>query len=330
MKEGISINSGLLALGNVISALGDLTHATTTTSTHIPYRDSKLTRLLQDSLGGNARTMMIACVSPIEFNLNETLSTIKYANRARNIKNVISTNEVEAGWSEVEYLQKTVIRLRAELATTSSSPTSRDGGSMLNGMANGNGNTNGVKKMGLVMEEFGAAPSVDHSAVVRSGITRDEFALAVEPIVEEYEKSLSALDGQLALTRASLAFSEEEMKELELRVEEEEATNDANALLIEELKSRIGRLTEREATSEGYVRNLESRLSHVDDDEKEETVVLAKPDNREARVLALEVSLAELKSKYDDSELEVAKLRQLAAAESESEFSVVSDDIHSY
>ena len=64
MKEGISINSGLHALGNVISALGDPAKARKTT--HIPYRDSKLTRLLQDSLGGNAYTLMIACVSPTE------------------------------------------------------------------------------------------------------------------------------------------------------------------------------------------------------------------------------------------------------------------------
>ena len=61
VKESISINSGLLALGNVISALGDESKR----ATHVPYRDSKLTRLLQDSLGGNSRTLMIACISPL-------------------------------------------------------------------------------------------------------------------------------------------------------------------------------------------------------------------------------------------------------------------------
>lgn len=96
VKEGISINFGLHALGNVISALGDPARARQTT--HIPYRDSKLTRLLQDSLGGNAHTLMIACISPTEFNVNETLNTLKYANRARNIKNSASINEIEVGW----------------------------------------------------------------------------------------------------------------------------------------------------------------------------------------------------------------------------------------
>lgn len=54
---------------------------------HIPYRDSKLTRILQDSLGGNSRTSMIACCSPAESSYEETLNTLKYASRARNIKN---------------------------------------------------------------------------------------------------------------------------------------------------------------------------------------------------------------------------------------------------
>lgn len=76
---------GLLALGNVISALGDESKR----GNHVPYRDSKLTRLLQDSLGGNSKTLMIACVSPSDVDFQETLSTLKYADRAKNIKNKV-------------------------------------------------------------------------------------------------------------------------------------------------------------------------------------------------------------------------------------------------
>lgn len=83
LKEGISINKGLLCLGQVISALTE----DKKDKRHIPYRDSQLTRILQDSLGGNSRTTMIACVSPAETNYEESLSTIRYASRARNIKN---------------------------------------------------------------------------------------------------------------------------------------------------------------------------------------------------------------------------------------------------
>uniref|UniRef100_UPI0035902298 chromosome-associated kinesin KIF4A-like n=2 Tax=Myxine glutinosa TaxID=7769 RepID=UPI0035902298 len=83
LKEGININRGLLALGNVISALGEYSGR----KGHIPYRDSKLTRMLQDSLGGNSHTLMVACISPADAHLDETMNTLRFADRARKIKN---------------------------------------------------------------------------------------------------------------------------------------------------------------------------------------------------------------------------------------------------
>ncbi|XP_006867189.1 PREDICTED: kinesin-like protein KIF7 [Chrysochloris asiatica] len=88
LKESIQINSSLLALGNVISALGDSQRR----SGHIPYRDSKITRILKDSLGGNAKTVMIACVSPSSSDFDETLNTLNYASRAQNIRNCATIN----------------------------------------------------------------------------------------------------------------------------------------------------------------------------------------------------------------------------------------------
>ncbi|KAG9145978.1 hypothetical protein Leryth_015617 [Lithospermum erythrorhizon] len=111
-KEGVHINKGLLALGNVISALGD--EKKRKEGLHVPYRDSKLTRLLQDSLGGNSRTFMIACISPADINAEETLNTLKYANRARNIQNkpVINrdpiSNEMLKMRQQLDYLQATL------------------------------------------------------------------------------------------------------------------------------------------------------------------------------------------------------------------------------
>ncbi|KAG4140448.1 hypothetical protein ERO13_D06G019027v2 [Gossypium hirsutum] len=108
-KEGVHINKGLLALGNVISALGD--EKKRKEGIHVPYRDSKLTRLLQDSLGGNNRTVMIACISPADINAEETLNTLKYANRARNIQNkpVVNrdpmSNEMLKMRQQLQYLQ---------------------------------------------------------------------------------------------------------------------------------------------------------------------------------------------------------------------------------
>ncbi|XP_019736714.1 kinesin-like protein KIF21B isoform X2 [Hippocampus comes] len=109
-REGISINCGLLALGNVISALGDQTKK----GGHVPYRDSKLTRLLQDSLGGNSRTVMIACVSPSDRDFMETLNTLKYANRARNIKNKVVVNQDKTS-QQISALRAEIARLQMEL-----------------------------------------------------------------------------------------------------------------------------------------------------------------------------------------------------------------------
>lgn len=109
-KEGISINCGLLALGNVISALGDKSKR----ALHIPYRDSKLTRLLQDSLGGNSQTVMIACVSPSDRDFMETLNTLKYANRARNIKNKIFINQDKSS-KTIAQLKQQIAQLQLEL-----------------------------------------------------------------------------------------------------------------------------------------------------------------------------------------------------------------------
>uniref|UniRef100_G1S420 Kinesin family member 4B n=1 Tax=Nomascus leucogenys TaxID=61853 RepID=G1S420_NOMLE len=109
LKEGININRGLLCLGNVISALGD-----DKKGGFVPYRDSKLTRLLQDSLGGNSHTLMIACVSPADSNLEETLSTLRYADRARKIKNKPIVN-IDPHTAELNHLKQQVQQLQVLL-----------------------------------------------------------------------------------------------------------------------------------------------------------------------------------------------------------------------
>eukprot|EP00198_Chlamydomonas_reinhardtii_P003876 XP_001693212.1 kinesin family member heavy chain [Chlamydomonas reinhardtii] len=106
LREGIHINRGLLALGNVINAIVD-------NHKHVPYRDSKLTRLLQDSLGGNSRTVMIACVSPADSNFEESLNTLRYADRARHIRNkpVVNRDPIAA---QLAALRSTVAQLKGE------------------------------------------------------------------------------------------------------------------------------------------------------------------------------------------------------------------------
>uniref|UniRef100_A0A672F709 Kinesin-like protein n=1 Tax=Salarias fasciatus TaxID=181472 RepID=A0A672F709_SALFA len=90
LREGANINRSLLALGNVINTLAD----PKSKKTHIPYRDSKLTRILKDSLGGNCRTVMIANISPSSLSYDDTHNTLKYANRAKEIKSSLKSNVV--------------------------------------------------------------------------------------------------------------------------------------------------------------------------------------------------------------------------------------------
>merc|ERR1712029_1138512 len=106
LKEANKINLSLSALGNVISALVD------GKSKHIPYRDSKLTRLLQDSLGGNAKTIMVANIGPANYNYDETITTLRYANRAKNIKNKPRVNEDPKDTLLREF-QEEIARLKA-------------------------------------------------------------------------------------------------------------------------------------------------------------------------------------------------------------------------
>ncbi|KAM8946076.1 kinesin-like protein KIF3B [Pelodytes ibericus] len=108
LKEATKINLSLSALGNVISALVD------GRSTHIPYRDSKLTRLLQDSLGGNAKTVMVANIGPASYNVEETLTTLRYSNRAKNIKNKPRVNE-DPKDALLREFQEEIARLKAQL-----------------------------------------------------------------------------------------------------------------------------------------------------------------------------------------------------------------------
>ena len=110
LVEGANINRSLLALGNCINALGEKGNK----GNFVPYRDSKLTRLLKDSLGGNCRTVMIANISSADSSFEETLNTLKYANRAKNIKTNVQRNVLNVNYHISEYVQL-ITNLRGEI-----------------------------------------------------------------------------------------------------------------------------------------------------------------------------------------------------------------------
>lgn len=110
-QEGSNINKSLLALGNCINSLGESNKG------FVPYRDSKLTRLLKDSLGGNSKTVLIVCISPSAISYEETLNALKYASRALKIRREVTPNVKQLHHeSELEYLRKEVARLRLLLS----------------------------------------------------------------------------------------------------------------------------------------------------------------------------------------------------------------------
>jgi hypothetical protein len=112
MKELTAINKSLSALGNVIAALSSSSRS------HIPYRDAKLTRILQDSLGGNTRTILIACVAPTVLHCIESLSTLQFADRAKNVRITVKANTVVDDKVTLAKAQAEIHRLKALLART--------------------------------------------------------------------------------------------------------------------------------------------------------------------------------------------------------------------
>lgn len=287
IKEGISINSGLLALGNVISALGDPARSKSHTNSHVPYRDSKLTRLLQDSLGGNAHTMMIACVSPTEWNVGETVNTLKYANRARNIKNRVTVNEKEDGWDDIEWLQGTVTRLRKELKQL------KDGGAIIPPGSHGLGThisdstespnkrvlqqmselrnnyedlrekyVERTEELARLRRELGEKHRQSSGGSIGGTAKYEEI---VGPVIEEYEKTISAMEAELGLNRAALRLTNEMVEEKEEELAQLAERHVATELYVEELRTRLVKLGEREASTEAYVRDLEEKMKSYDE-----------------------------------------------------------------
>ncbi|WRT66280.1 uncharacterized protein IL334_003233 [Kwoniella shivajii] len=286
MKEGISINSGLLALGNVISTLCDPVKA----KGHVPYRDSKLTRMLQDSIGGNSLTTMIACISPIEANIGETINTIKYASRARNIKNTTKVNQVEAGWDDVEHLQSTVLKLRKQLAILE-----EDGKSNSTNGHSTQASEESIKQSEKLIQRLAelqrehtelydrylqkCSENMRLSSELRSREPVDNdvsnrFNDMVEPIILEYEKVVSALNQQLDELRGELSAINEMCGDQSRQLQGARDRQFQNEIYVSELRSRLAKLTERNTSSEAYIQDLETKLKvHSDKEDSHSDVV---------------------------------------------------------
>lgn len=274
-KEGIHINAGLSALGNVISSLSD------PTNTHIPYRDSKLTRLLQDSLGGNSTTLMIACVSPAEINLNETVNTIKYAHRAQHIKNKAERNEEWMTNENVDHLRQIIAKLKSEIKALKQrrSPLSSLG-STPSLAPHETRSTSTVDTEPLFAASSLTIPDgcfddaqllVDLRRQIEElqnelTVTRERNLLVeselkqAEPVIHEYESSIAKLESQLVITRAALSHSDQALADQQTKIAEYESLQVNEIRALAELKHRLVLALEREQSSESYCNELKCKL----------------------------------------------------------------------
>jgi DNA repair exonuclease SbcCD ATPase subunit len=354
IKEGISINSGLLALGNVISALGDLSKSRVTT--HIPYRDSKLTRLLQDSLGGNAHTLMIACVSPVEWNVGETVNTLKYANRARNIRNRARIDEKEEGWEDVEWLQNTVVKLRKEVKAIKSGailpPSETEDPGRNDKLSNSAKQvreqlaelqtqyvelrqrfTDRTEELTRLRREAGE--SMRRSGGTLGGVGRYEEI--VGPVIEEYEKTISSMEAELSLNRAALVSCRETVSTVLITVDQRHTNNiltekeeeialelerhAATEAYVEELRGRVAKLSERETSTEAYIQDLEEKIKGFSSNSLTTSESLSALQKDLAKYKELETTnttyIVELEARLTKSEESILDLQQ-AVAQAES------------
>ncbi|XP_026314864.1 chromosome-associated kinesin KIF4-like isoform X2 [Hyposmocoma kahamanoa] len=221
LKEGVKINQGLLALGNVISALGDGTNRS-----FIGYRDSKLTRLLQDSLGGNSLTLMVACVSPADYNLDETVSTLRYADRARRIRNKPVINQ-DAKAAEIVRLNKLVNELRLQLLGKLPSTSEQNNEQLQDELERER-----AKYSDLLKKHKQITEHLNNMLIENTNLC--EKALLAEAAKEKIERKLNELTEQCNQTIDKLNTSEDEsqktgvvdyLKEIKTRLEDLQSMN---------------------------------------------------------------------------------------------------------
>ncbi|KAL8997033.1 MAG: hypothetical protein Q9188_006425 [Gyalolechia gomerana] len=304
-KEGISINAGLASLGKVISQL-----SSRQAGSHVSYRDSKLTRLLQDSLGGNAITYMIACVTPAEFHLSESLNTVQYAQRARAIQSKPHIQQT----SDNSDKQAVIDRLRAEVSFLREQIHSRERSDHHGNSPPEKGERQSEVEIELqnhlldVQESYTALSQRHAKLISEIAKARDDktnntptltqtigdsaverlkrsnsFAEAVEQVVLEYEKTIQSLESSLSKTRSNLATTESSLLERESKCAHVESMN-------QQLQSRLQKLSDREASTEHYLHDLEAKLDGHSSGEEKNSAIIVELRKEIARVRESEAS----------------------------------------
>ncbi|XP_046405675.1 kinesin-II 95 kDa subunit-like isoform X2 [Ischnura elegans] len=306
LKEAAKINLSLSALGNVISALS---HGK---SQHVPYRDSKLTRLLQDSLGGNSVTVMIANIGPASSNHEETLTTLRYANRAKNIKNVPQVNEdpkdamLREFQAEITRLRSLLIQRQEEVARRQTLSTSQPI-PQLPQPSTSSATKKKSKKKTLMGDKVISEPaSMTESTESTEDKMMNEFLVSELEMLEQ-ERQKVANDSQLISAEKQRLLAELEEKSKQLK--QEQALRENLLTKINSLESQLLRGGKNiiDHTNE-QERALELQRQEIAEQKRREVEMLQKLEEQEESTLDLKETFSSLQQ---ENESKTKKLRKM-------------------
>jgi len=299
LKEATKINLSLSALGNVIAALVD------GKSSHVPYRDSKLTRLLQDSLGGNARTVMVANLGPASYNYEESVTTLRFANRAKNIKNKPRINE-DPKDALLREFQQEIARLKAQIKAPSNkkSKKKKENRHKKESTESMSDKIEDVQESAENAEGEGSEEEEDYESEYEeeeSSIKEKVAKLATEKELLENDTTMIADEKNRLL---------DEMRRKEAMLAREKAEKEKMVAKIAAMESKLltgGEKTIVDHTNEQQ-RALEQRRAEVAARRKTEIEVARKLEEQEEKGVELEKTYSSLQQEV---EIKTRKLRKL-------------------
>lgn len=330
LKEATKINLSLSALGNVISALVD------GKSSHIPYRDSKLTRLLQDSLGGNTKTVMVANVGPADYNYDETASTLRYAYRAKSIKNKPRINEDPKDAMIREY-QEEIMRLKAELEAAGGEVDEH--GMPINPLVPR------VEKQVEYVEKI-VERTVEKEVIVEQGPSPEEVAAMEAQLRLQNEEARQKAEAKRREVEALRDVAESERLRLMAQIDEQEQISMQEQQHKLELQARLSQMEmkmvqgkqimeqaiQQEEDLKRQQRRLrkqqerEEELKRQEEQQRQENMELEeKCASQEEQVQKLTTKLQKLWDKYQKAQQEMVDIQHFNQQEREEMLSMIRD-----
>lgn len=251
LEEAKTINKSLSALGMVINALTD------SNVSHVPYRDSKLTRVLQESLGGNSRTALIINVSPSSFNAPETISTLRFGMRAKSIKNKAVVNEqrsVEEYKILLANAEKLITKQQTYIISLEARLTGAPGGAPIEAAA-----VAPIASISNSANENIDARDIQVDLAAESGGPPSPTARAARAL-EELQERINQLEEELAEEKMESTRRGEEIRLLTAKLDEHLQAIETSHVLIEELR-KVKDLQEK--SMEEKIRQRETALSEL-------------------------------------------------------------------